>query len=360
MKQVLGRDLAASYLLVGAESLRVEEALTALRDALLTDDFTNFTALPREPGGVLVDDVLAAVLGTSEPTVPARDESQQQKLEEARRRAEAFDGIRYQGRESEVDQILMQVRTPPFMARRRLVIVRDFDLFRKDGQQKLLAELRKESPVCRLVLTAQQSDKTLEKLINSADCARYRVEIPAADRTEAGEFIEQWARRNRVKFSDDARQLLIEVCAEGALETNLSVLQNELEKLKTALGSAPAPTITREAVRDLCGRWREYQVGEFVDAMARRNRALALTNLRHLDNWNESPVKIVAWLAGRFLRMLAYGFGDARYWGKPEIARALRALAGIDMKLKRGHPEPYYLLETFVMRRAAPARPAAG
>jgi len=62
-------------------------------------------------------------------------------------------------------------------------------------------------------------------------------------------------------------------------------------------------------------------------------------------------VKIVAWLAGRFLRMLAYGYGDARLWSKPEIATALRHLAAIDMKLKRGFPEKYYLLESFVIRR---------
>lgn len=364
MKQVAARRLASGYLLVGAESLWIEEALTALRDALLTDDFTATRS---------AEDMQES--RESRIASPASDD--------ARRAIESFDYTRYQGRESEVDQILMQVRTPPFMARRRLVIVKDFDQYRKEGQQKLLEELNKESPVCRLVLTAGALDKTLERLVATCDCPRFLVVIPAADRTEASEFIDRWSRRNRIPVTDDARQLLLEVSAEGASETSLSLLRNELDKLQTFLGesyhqdtkapgneslgqsqttapgSAQQATVSRETVRDLCGRWREYQVGEFVDAVLQRNRRLALNNLRHLDHWNEPPVKIVAWLAGRFLRMLAYGFGEARYWTKPEMTAALRSLAAIDIRLKRGSPEPYYLLESFVLRRTGTARRAA-
>ena len=283
---------------------------------------------------------------------------------------------RAQGRDADVDSIVMQLATPPFTAKRRLVVVRDFAKFRKDDQERLLAELKKESPICRLALTVSGDAWVAEKLISSKGCGKYVVELPNSDFRELDAMIDRWAKAGRFKVADGARQLLLESTAGS-----LGRLKVELEKLKTLLGQPPpretpgtAPLsrsakgdspefpqteVTKERVRDLTGIWREYHVSELVDAVAQRNRTAALNSLWRLADWNESPVMIVGWLAGRFMRMLSYGYGDARFWTRQEIVFALRHLATIDLKLKRGFPEQYYLLENFVIRRTQPLRKTA-
>lgn len=349
-KQLAGRQLASGYVFVGAESYFADEALTALRDALLTDDFTNFGSLPEESGRVLVDEVLFQVLSARAREKDDRklqlvaDDELATKLNDARRTVEAFDFAAFQGRSSDLDQLLMQIRTPPFTARRRLVVVRDFDKYRKDDQERLLDELGKESELCRLVLITSSTDPHLARLIGRKGCAKFVVEIPSLGAEEAARLIDRWASQHKLKVNDDARLLLLEACGDS-----LSQLKSELDKVRTFLG--PETKVTKDVVRDLAGHWREYQLSEFVDAVTRRDRALALSNLWRLNDWDEEPVKITGWLAGRFMGMLAYGYGDARLWTKPEIATALRHLARIDLRLKTGYSEKYHLLESFVIRR---------
>jgi DNA polymerase III delta subunit len=368
-QQFAARKLDAGYIFAGSESYLIDEALTALRDAQLTDDFTNPDNLPRDGESVIVDSILAQVLEkgsqksearsqnnslltTHYSLVVAETEEQEAKLSDARRVFEAFDYTAYQGRDADVDDIVMQIATPPFMARRRLVIVRDFGKFRKPDQERLLAELKKESPICRLALTLASDDWAGERLISSKSCGKYVVELPSSDFGELNSMIDRWAAAGKFKVADGAKQLLLESTAGS-----LGRLKVELEKLKTLLDRET--DVTKEQVRDLTGIWREYHVSELVDAVAQRNRTAALNSLWRLADWNESPVMIVGWLAGRFMRMLSYGYGDARLWTRQEIVFCLRHLAAIDLKLKRGHPEQYYLLENFVVRRTQPLRKTA-
>ena len=359
-QQLARRELAAGYIFIGSEDYLIDEALTALRDALLTDDFTRLDNLPREGKSILVDSILAQALAAGHQFTVAETEEQEAELTDARKAAEAFDYVAYQGRDADVDNIVMQLATPPFTAKRRLVIVRDFAKFRKDDQERLLAELKKESPICRLALTVSSDAWVAEKLIASKGCGKYVVVLPDSDFRELDAMIDRWAKAGRFKVADGARQFLLESAAGS-----LGRLKVELEKLKTLLGEPqatshkPQTEVTKERVRDLTGIWREYHVSELVDAVVQRNRIAALNSLWRLDDWNESPVMIVGWLGGRFMRMLSSNYGDARLWTRQEIVFALRHLATIDLKLKRGYPEQYYLLENFVIRRTQPMRKTA-
>lgn len=348
-KQLHAGQIGSGYIFVGREAYLLDEVLAAMRDALLTDDFADFDGLPREGDAWLVDEFLHQMLSApgsgvgNRQLVLAETEEQLTRLADARRTVESFDYASYQGRETDVDQVLMGIRTAPFVARRRLVVVKQFDAYRKDGVPRLLEELSRETPTCRLVLTAEAGDPALARAVAAQGCGRFVVELPDSTADDLNRLIDGWAGQHRLKVTDDARQLLTEMCGDS-----LTQLRSELDKIRTALGARA--TVTKDAVRDLAGHWREYEVSEFVDAFTERNRILALSNLRRLNDWNEEPVKIVVWLAGRLMRMLAGGGG--RLWSKPELANSLRHLSAIDLKLKRGFPERYYLLENFVIRRA--------
>ena len=70
--------------------------------------------------------------------------------------------------------------------------------------------------------------------------------------------------------------------------------------------------------------------------------------LERLRNWGEEPVKIVAWLAGAFLR---------RVPDPDDMKRArlcLLQLYEINRDIIGGHPEPFALLETFTVCAGCP------
>lgn len=352
--QLAARKLSTGYIFAGDEPMFLDTALTALRDALLTHDFTDFTALAQDRNGAIVDETLDQLLTADRTLAPdlkfrlAENEADEAAIMSARQKVESFDYLVYHGKETDIDMVQMTVRTPPLTTNCRLVIVRDFDELRKDGQVRLMQLLAKKIPTCRLVLTTTTPahDRKLARLLTEHKCADALVSIAPADIPEIDEFIDRWAKRTGIEVTRDARHLLIEMCNDS-----LSQVHTELNKLRTFLDDAK--TITKETVRDLAGHWQEFEVNEFADAVARRDRTSALNLLWHLTEWDEAPVKIVAWLAGRFFRMLAYNYGDARAFSKAELTMALRHLSRIDLRLKQGYREGYYLLENFVITRTA-------
>lgn len=354
-RQLSAGKLASGYIFIGSEDYLITEALNALRAALITEDFTTLAHLPVEADKVLVNETMFELF-CRDPAVaprlmPVAGAAQEAKLRTAQQAIEAFDYFSCQGRDVEPEQVLLAIRSAPVLVRRKLIVVRDFDRYRKEAQEQLLTELVKESTACRIVLTAESPGAVTERLITDCGAARFVYAANPANPNELLQFIDRWAERAHLKLSADARQMLFETCGDS-----LGQLRSELEKLQTFLGATgdtPLP-VTKELVRNLGGRWREYDINEFVDAVALRNPQQALTSLRHLMDWNEEPVKIVGWLAGRFLRLLSSDSRLTQPWSRAEIVRALRYLARIDLKLKSGYPERYYLLEGFVARTVAP------
>ncbi|MEO0107878.1 MAG: DNA polymerase III subunit delta [candidate division WOR-3 bacterium] len=348
-----GGKLEPAYIILGPESCLAEETIAWLRAALLSDDFTDFTSLPVVDGQLLVDEPLQeAILARrrKEHKVSdghpqgaglrlAQSEAEKGLLDEARRSREAFDLALFQGSLTDVDKVLMALQTPPLVARRRLVVVRQLEEVKREGQRQLLAAMAKEPASCRIVYTATEATPVLMRLIAETGCSRYVVEVVTPERAELLEEIRTFCSVRGIQINADAAEWLIESCGPS-----LTAVRNELAKIATALG--PGELLDRRKALELTGFWREYQTSEFVEALMQRNGCSALVGLRRLQEWDEPPVKIVAWLAGRFLRLL--GTSD-HLWSQSEIVAALRRLAGIDIRLKRGHPEPYYLLERFVV-----------
>jgi len=268
---------------------------------------------------------------------------------------EAFDHESVRADELEVPILLQHTRQPPVASKRRLVVVRGVEQLakgrpkkdqsenspaRKDSLKELLDGLAALPDACAVALTCDYSGP-LQKALAGAGLAKFVVDLRQPGGAELAALIQRQSRKLGISLEPAAVRLLVEVSGD---ETTL--LSGELEKLATAV--EPGASITEDDVRKLAGQSREFELKEYINRVVRRDGAGALAVLERLHDWGEEPVKIVAWLAGAFLRRLS-GSDDEKH-----IRLCLLQLYEINRDIISGHPEPFALLDTFTVCAACP------
>jgi DNA polymerase-3 subunit delta len=302
-------EFAPVYILFGADSAAADELLRALKEALV------------QPG------------------------------------MEAFDFESVHADELEVPILLQHIRQPPVASKRRLVVVRGIDRLSKGRKKKdedeeesarggqlgeLLTGLAALPQACAVALTCDWN-KSMQSALAGADLGKYIVDLRQPDQAALSALIHRRSKELGISLEPAAVQLLLDVSGDGT-----TLLLGELEKLATAV--EPGDTIAEEDVRRLAGQSREFELNEYIGRVVRGDSAGALAVLERLRNWGEEPVKIVAWLAGAFLR---------RVPDPDEMKRArlcLLQLYEINRDIIGGHPEAFALLGTFTVCAACPGK----
>jgi DNA polymerase-3 subunit delta len=289
--------LAPVYILFGADTAAADELLRALKEALV------------QPG------------------------------------LESFDFESVHADELDVAILLQHVRQPPVASKRRLVVVRGIDHLGKVPLKELLAGLAALPDACAVALTCDY-DAGLQKAIAGAGLGKFVVDLRQPGEAELAGLLQRRAKELGISLEPAAVQLLLDVAGDGT-----TLLLGELEKLATAVD--PGDSITAEDVRKLAGQSREFELNEYVNMVGRQNSAGALAVLARLRDWGEEPVKIVAWLAGSFLRLAANRY-DGERWDEKHVRLCLLQLYEINRDIISGHPEPFVLLEVFTVCAACP------
>lgn len=293
-----------------------------------------------------------------------------------------------EGRGLSLGELQAACEAMPFMADRRLVIVRD--LLSSAAGGKGARRGRREAPavgqgppgleeylphlpeMARLVLEESRALPPSHRLLRLAgELQAYvrRFDLPK------GEGLQRWiARRARGKgvgITSEAAELLATYVGP-----NLRLLDLELEKLSTYLGGSG--TVGREEVERLVSSLQEASIFHMVDALGHRNGRRALTLLRQLLNKREAHLYLLTMMARQFRLLLmanelqARGASpaemeremgvtpgvlrgmlqQARNYSPAELTAALAQLLEIDVGIKTGRVEGALALELFVARWA--------
>ena len=270
---------------------------------------------------------------------------------------EAFDFESVHADELEIPILLQHIRQPPVASKRRLVVVRGIDRLSK-GRKKKDEEEKKEGPAkggqlgellggiaalppgCAVALTCDWS-KPMQNALDGAGLDKYVVDLRQPGASDLASLLHRRSKELGISLEPGAVQLLLDVAGDGT-----TLLLGELEKLATAV--EPGDSIAAEDVRKLAGQSREFELNEYIGRVVHGDSAGALAVLERLRDWGAPPVKIVAWLAGAFLRRVV----------DPDEAKRARLcllqLYEINRDIISGHPEPFALLETFTVCAACP------
>ena len=254
------REFAPAYLLFGEEEHLKEDNLRKLLDAAV-DPATKDFNLEQRRGGELDGEELGVLLGT-----------------------------------------------PPMMADRRVVVVRDAGALKKDALAALERYLARPASDTVLVLVAPAGAKIPPSVSDLTVAAEFEF-LSGANVTK---WITHFATQLGTTISDEATTLL-----QAAVGDELPLLKLELEKLVSYTNGAP---IDEEAVSAIVGIRRDETLGTFLDFVADGDAQSALAMIESvLRQPKQSGVTIVMALATQTLALAwaeAKGLAPGRLSGE--------------------------------------------
>ena len=199
--------------------------------------------------------------------------------------------------------------TPPMLAERRAVVVRDPGALKKTARQQLDKYLARPASDTLLLLVAPAGAKTDTALQKAAVALEFEPLSP--------ERVRRWIAHHAttaldIAVAEDAIQLL-----QQSVGNDLQTLAAELDKcasyvrgLHSADVVASKPMIDADAVSAVVGVRRGETVTDLLDAVAYRDAALAVSLVPHvLSQPKVTAVQVVIFLS---TQALALAFGRSR------------------------------------------------
>jgi DNA polymerase-3 subunit delta len=172
------------------------------------------------------------------------------------------------GAELDAETLGSMVSTPPMMADRRVVVIRDVSALKKDARAMLDKYLKHPAPDLLLVLVSPSSAKTDAGLVKTTTA----IEYTSLTGARIPKWISYYVEHDLgATITAGAVTLLQE-----AAGTDLGQLRIELDKLVSFTGGGP---INEAAVSAVVGVRAGETMGDFLDAVARRDAPSALTML---------------------------------------------------------------------------------
>jgi len=224
--------------------------------------------------------------------------------------------------ELDAETLGILVSTPPMMASRRIVVLREVNGLKKDARKVLDQYLTNPASDLLLIMTAPAGSKPDASL--SATSTSLQFDPLTGDR------IPKWIAHRAtselgMKISEAAIELL-----QAAVGSDLHQLSGELEKLASYI-EGHGEEISEEAVAAVGVRRGETQA-DLLDAVADRNAPRALGLIAHVLNQPKTTgVSIVMALS---TQMLAISWGRARL--DEGLPRARLAQAYFDLLKETG------------------------
>ncbi len=229
---------------------------------------------------------------------------------------ESFNFHRLESKGLTVQSLSDAVEVMPMMARRTMVEVVDWDIYRLNEEQRggLISLLEDFPPCCCLVFVYDQLEyrpnKTYKKLYAALE--RYAQEVCFAEQSQA-ELLKWVSRRFRATgHTIDAPT------AEHLLFTCGSLMNSLIPEIGKIAAYARQERITRQDIDAVAAPVLEAQVFDMTNAVSRGNFDRAAEVLGTLLKLQEEPIRLLS-IIGSELRQLhtarlALDAGEGKFW----------------------------------------------
>jgi len=195
----------------------------------------------------------------------------------------------------EAASILGSARTVPFLAGRRVVLIRDADALSEQQREELLAYLEAPCLTTCLILVATRLDLRT-RLAASLQKKGVVLRFDQLESASMKEALQAAALERHKRISPEAIDLLIALAGDD-LRQSMSGLE------KAALFVGERGEIARQDIEELIGETRIRSIFQLTDAVGTRNLELALGCLGNLLAHGEEVLPIIGMLA-RQIRLL--------------------------------------------------------
>jgi len=201
----------------------------------------------------------------------------------------------FYGNEASARDILDCVTTLPFLASKRLVVVKDFEKLPKEDRLRISDYIKKPSRNSCLVLDLED-----DSIIRSNPSAFKDVKVkrlePLSDLQLPG-WIKEFVSSNKKKISAEAVDALSELGGDNTL-----LLSKEIEKLISFIGDKDE--ISLDDVDELVGRPLARSAFEIVDAVSAKDVGSAVKASGDIIISGKKPFEVIGLLCWHFKRIL--------------------------------------------------------
>ena len=265
--------------------------------------------------------------------------------------------------EADFAEVMTAARTMPFLASRRVVVLRDVEKARLDqlGRAELLEEYL-AAPAPETVFVVTTGDDAKAKSLGRQHEGRWvPVEFRALQGAALNKALGEEAARLGLRFAAGGLEALL--AATGA---DLARARSELAKLRAALGEGGA--VDEAAVGRYAAGYEHHGTRDITEAISRRDLAGALRLLNEVTIKDEDFLGLLG-MIGKRLRILWYLSGgdkvvpkefkadyaaskwgsDARRFTRAEIERGLEGLLLLDDRVKSTQVPQKLLLEHYLI-----------
>jgi len=273
-----------------------------------------------------------------------------------------------EGAQVSASEVLDELRTAPFLTKRRVVVVKGAGDFVSKNRHLLESYFDNPCPTGILILTVSSWPATTKLAKKLAKVGKLIKIVEPKPWQLPGRLVEYARDAHGKKLTIDAAELLVEFVGD-----ELTRLYSEIDKL--ALYVNAEKTITESHVESLIGHNRIYGVFAVIDACLAGNTGEAVARLRNmLSEDKTAEYTTVGAFAFHFRRMfnakvlLEKGVhpGEVvkrlRIWGNKDgffsqvrrmsldqIGSILQRLAAIDFKIKTGQTKAEVAIEQLVL-----------
>lgn len=201
----------------------------------------------------------------------------------------------FDDRKISVQRILDSLETMPFLAEKRLVVVKDSGLFqtgRKEDSEKMAEYLSKIPESSCLLFLEEEIDKR-GKLYKSVVKYGHAVEFKTPDEKILIIWIKKELKKKKIRIESSAASYLIHTTG-GHMEA----ISGEMEKLSTYLEEGEEAS--RELIDQLCIKALEVKIFDLVAAIGNQETDVALEIYHNMILTKESPIMILAMIIRQF------------------------------------------------------------
>jgi DNA polymerase-3 subunit delta len=204
----------------------------------------------------------------------------------------------YSGDDEAARQFLAQARSYPFLAERRLVVVRRFEkLTLKDRAEAALLEyLEKPTSSTVLVLVATKLDRRF-RLAQVIEKRAHVISVEGLAPSALPDWVRQRFAAHDLQAEPQACELLVQLVGDALLD-----LRNEVDKV--ALRHAGSQRIGAEAVTSTVGNYRQEEIWAVNRELRADNMSGFLQALARILDVDDDPIRMVAVLARQVSNLL--------------------------------------------------------
>lgn len=276
----------------------------------------------------------------------------------------------WEGRGTDVRQVIDQAETMPFFADHRLIMIEDSGFF-KSATPELAEYLPGMPPETIMVFVESEVDKR-GKLFKAVKNKGRVVELGRQDARTLTSWVLGMLRREKLNITRDAMERFLEMAGD-----DMENIEHELEKLISYVHGKDA--IEKSDVEAICTVTTENKIFDMVRAVAERRQRQALDLYYDLLALKEPPMRILFLIARQFNQMLQLrdlrdqGFdnktiaskaglapfivtkllGQASHYDKEKLQRAVTDCVEAEASVKTGRLGDRLAVELLIIKYSA-------